>query len=196
MKEKILMVVFVLVLGSVLTTALIAVDEYTAPFIEKNAETKIKSSILKALEISFQAESAEMGELFDKNISIEQKVEMTFYVSEQGDIAFRFTGSGLWGPISGVLALRPDFKTIKAITIIHQEETPGLGSRIAEEAYLQGFRNKIFAPILRLVQAGRGGGGDSEVDVIAGATMSSDAFINILTSQFEQYAEAYRGGAK
>ena len=115
MKDKIFMVAFVLVLGSVLTTALIAVDGYTAPYIEKNAEVKLKSSILKALEIFPAAESEEMEELFDENIAIEQKAETTFYVSEQGDIAFRFAGSGLWGPITGILALRPDLVSMDQI---------------------------------------------------------------------------------
>ena len=35
MKEKLIMILFVLVLGSILSTALVSVDAYTAPLIEK-----------------------------------------------------------------------------------------------------------------------------------------------------------------
>ena len=59
MKEKFLMVLFVLVLGSILTTALIGVNGFTAPMIEKNVEIKLKSSVLAALEIPFEIETVE-----------------------------------------------------------------------------------------------------------------------------------------
>ena len=49
MKEKFLMVLFVLVLGSILTTALIGVNGFTAPMIKKNVEIKLKSNVLAAL---------------------------------------------------------------------------------------------------------------------------------------------------
>ena len=59
MKDRILMVIFILVLGSILTTALLAVNSYTTPIIEKNNEIAIKKSVLKALEIPYSEDTAE-----------------------------------------------------------------------------------------------------------------------------------------
>ncbi len=193
MKEKILMIVFVLVLGSILTTALVAVDDFTAPFIERNSALKLKSSVLGSLDIPFKPEDTnEIEGVFAANIEVKKRDEKSIYISKGNDIAFQFSGAGLWGPITGVLALQPDIKTIKKIVVIHQEETPGLGGRIAEQIYLDGFVNKSFSPHLLLVPEGTSSLAN-EIDAIAGATMSSDAFVEILNDQFEKYRSTIQG---
>ncbi|HUV08501.1 MAG TPA: FMN-binding protein [Spirochaetia bacterium] len=192
MKEKILMIVFILVLGTLLTSALIAVDYYTLPYIEKNEAQKQKVSVLVAFAVPIDEKSESIEDVFAENVEVTQRGERTFYISKNGEIAFQFSGSGLWGPITGVLALGPDVKTIKRIVIMHQEETPGLGSRIAEKSYLDGYNGKTFSPLLRLMQPGRGTQAD-EVDAIAGATMSSNAFVQILNSQMKEFSSAFKG---
>ncbi len=193
MKEKILMVVFVLVLGSILTTALVAVDDFTAPFIERNSVLKLKSSVLGSLDIPFNPEDTnDIEGVFSENIEVKKRDEKSIYISKGKDIAFQFSGAGLWGPITGILALQPDIKTIKKIVVIHQEETPGLGGRIAEKVYLNGFANKTFSPLLSLVPEGTSSL-DNEIDAIAGATMSSNAFVEILNEQFEKYRSTIQG---
>lgn len=193
MKEKILMVVFVLVLGSILTTALVAVDDFTAPFIERNSVLKLKSSVLGSLDIPFNPEDTnDIEGVFSENIEVKKRDEKSIYISKGKDIAFQFSGAGLWGPITGILALQPDIKTIKKIVVIHQEETPGLGGRIAEKVYLNGFANKTFSPLLLLVPEGTSSL-DNEIDAIAGATMSSNAFVEILNDQFEKYRSTIQG---
>jgi Na+-transporting NADH:ubiquinone oxidoreductase subunit C len=193
MKDKILMIVFILVLGSILTTALVAINAYTTPIIEKNEEITLKTSVLKALGITYEEENvADIEETFEGQVEKREKQGVTYYVSTEGDYAFPFEGSGLWGPIRGILALEPDLETINKITIIHQEETPGLGSRIADEEYLEKLEAKEFAPRLELT--GEGKAEDvNEVDGITGATLSCDAFIKILNSEYESYSSLVQG---
>jgi Na+-transporting NADH:ubiquinone oxidoreductase subunit C len=191
MKDKILMIVFVLVLGSILTAALVAVNYYTTPVIEKNEEISTKSSILRALNIPFNRDSVE--QVFAGNVTEKRQDGTTYYVAGNGDIAFPYSGSGLWGPIDGVIALQPDFATLEGITIIHQEETPGLGSRITEPAYLAQFVGKRITNGLVLVQPGRSTA-DNEIDSITGATMTSDAFIHILNQNLGQAVPEIRQG--
>ena len=52
------------------------------------------------------------------------------------------------------MAVLPDLKTIKGIAITHQEETPGLGGRIAEPEFLQSFTAKGLQPELRILAPG------------------------------------------
>ncbi|UCF99051.1 MAG: FMN-binding protein [Spirochaetaceae bacterium] len=191
MKDKILMIVFVLVLGSILTTALVTVNFFTTPVIEKNEQIATKSSILKALNIIFDADSVE--EIFAENVEQRQEEGTIYYVTADSNIAFSYSGSGLWGPIEGIIAVQPDFETLKGITIIRQEETPGLGSRITEADYLAQFEGKRFAEGLKLVQPGRGSA-DNEIDSITGATMTSDAFISILNENLQVTMPAIRQG--
>jgi len=191
MKDKILMIVFVLVLGSILTAALVAVNFYTTPIIEKNEEIATKSSILKALNIPFN--QGEVEQIFADNVDEKQKDGITYYVAKDNNIAFPYSGSGLWGPIEGIIAVQPDFERLQGITIIRQEETPGLGSRIGEAPYLAQFEGKRFSEGLKLVQPGRSSQ-DNEIDSITGATMTSDAFIAILNENLQEVMPAIKQG--
>ncbi len=185
MKEKLLMILFVLILGSVLSTALVSVDTYTAPLIEKNKVRKLRINILKALDIAYLEDKVD--ETFLGNVITEKEGEIEFYVAQtSGDIAFEISGPGLWGTIYGIIALEPDLETIKGITIIKQEETPGLGGRIAEAEFLDKFKTKKVFPRLMIQPPGKARE-NNEVDGITGATLSCQAFEEILNSEIEKY---------
>jgi Na+-transporting NADH:ubiquinone oxidoreductase subunit C len=168
----------------------VAVNSYTAPIIERNASLKMKSNILQALKISYN--EGEIEQVFEKSVTMETAGEKTYFKSSDGIIALPYEGSGLWGPITGVLAVTPDLTEITGITIMHQEETPGLGSRIAEAEYLNTYVGKVFKPTLTMLPPGRGVEED-QVDSISGATMSSKAFVNILNDQYGEYRAALEG---
>jgi len=191
MKERIKMIVFVLILGSILTTALVAVNNYTAPIIEKKAIIKTRMSILDALDILYTED--DVDEVFSKYVVPkeyvvpEEKEKKKFYISNTGEIAFEFSGSGVWGPIHGIVALLPDLETIKGIIIIHQEETPGLGGRISDKEYLDKFKEKRIMPELKILRPPDKASMENEVDGITGATLSCNAFAEILNSQLKKY---------
>ncbi len=191
MKNKLItMTAFVVILGTILTASLVAVNYYTEPTILKNAELTVKSNVLKALGIRVAKEEVE--DTFARSVEEKKIGDKTFYLSREGEITFTFHGSGLWGPISGVIAVLPDRQTLKGLTIIHQEETPGLGSRITEAAYLDLFKNRRFTPELKSVAPGKGKA-ENEIDSITGATMTSNAFIDILNDQLKENLNALQG---
>ena len=180
MKAKLSMIVFVIVLGTVLTSALVAVDNFTAPRIARNERTKLQMSILSALGIESTKQDAES--VFAANVKSVAGPESGVFRSLSGDYAFAIEGPGLWGPIEGIVALLPVLKTVKGITILRQEETPGLGSRIAEKEYLDTFKGKRLLPKIEMVAAGKAVG-DNQVEAITGATLSCRAFEAILNSE-------------
>ncbi|HPD46070.1 MAG TPA: FMN-binding protein [Anaerohalosphaeraceae bacterium] len=184
MKEKVLMIVFVLVLGTVLTAALVSVEAFTSPYVERNKMYKLHAGILKALSIDCEPDAVET--VYASSITEKKIGDKTFYFTGDGNVAFEVNGSGLWGPIRGAVALRPDHRTIKGIIILHQEETPGLGSRIAEPVFLDRFKDKKFAPQVRVQPPGKASG-DSEVDGFTGATLSCKAFEQVLNSEVAKY---------
>jgi len=191
MKEKISMIVFVLVLGGVLTTALVAVDHYTKPRIDRNKAFKLNTRVLGALGIPYTKENVEKKFLDDIE---EKKIEgKSFYISQDGNVAFEIAGSGLWGPIEGILALSPDLETIKGIAIIHQEETPGLGGRIVERDFLDKFAGKKIVPEIRVTKPDKASA-ENEVDGITGATATCERFEAIINSQAKEYTSLYTKG--
>jgi RnfABCDGE-type electron transport complex G subunit len=193
MKDKIMMLVFVLVLGSILTGILVAVNWYTTPVISKNEELTGRSSVLQALGIPF--DKNDVDQVFAENVQVKEEAGKKYYVAGAKGIAFAYAGSGLWGPINGIVALNPDLSTLRAVTIIHQEETPGLGSRITEQKYLDQFKGKDFTSGLKLVPPGKSSR-NNEVDAITGATLTPKAFLQILNANLRGTVPAIRQGEK
>jgi Na+-transporting NADH:ubiquinone oxidoreductase subunit C len=191
MRDKIWMVVFVLILGSVWTTALVGVDKYTAPYIEKHEKEKLCLSVLSALSLPCEKENAE--EVFSGNIETVLKGERIIYRAKNGDIAFKVSGSGAQGPIAGVVALQPDLNTIRGITIVHQEETPGLGDRVFEDETLARFKGKQMQPPL-VVKISGSVDKNNEVEGITGATLTCKAFEKILNTGVKEYVSLLSEG--
>ena len=201
MNEKIKMIVFVLVLGAVLTTALSWVDAVTEPYIAKNKVKKLQESVLTAAGIDYTDESRES--VFSKDVEerlfpeevqdkgAEEDEKKKYYVMSDGKVVFEFHGMGLQGPVHGAIALDKDLETIKGLTIIHQEETPGLGGRIGEAPFLNQFKDKKLFPEF-LIQSPGKASGDNEIDGISGATLSCMALEEMLNKESKKYIPAIK----
>ena len=89
--------------------------------------------------------------------------------------ALTIKGSGLWGPIEGIIGVTPDFKETTGIEFLEQSETPGLGGRISESAYKEQYRGAKVDDI-------RG-----TVDAISGATGTSSSVYNLVDSNIAEF---------
>ena len=177
-------------MGTVSGILLVAVNAFTSPLINQNEELKLKSSVLDVLEIAYHKD--EIINIFAKQVSVSQRGAYMFYTSlNDASVAFAFYGPGLWGPISGIISLEKDLKTIRRLKILYQEETPGLGGRIAEESYLEQFKNKEVFPKLIFRPEGKAQA-KNEVDAITGATGSSRAFEKLINENVQKYLAALK----
>lgn len=188
--KAIRIIIFVVVMGTLSSALLVGVNSFTAPLILKNDELKLKSSVLDVLEVAY--DKANVVQIFDAQVKVLTKDKYTFYTTLDGGIAFELRGPGLWGPISGIISLEKDLKTIRKIKITYQEETPGLGSRIAEPNYLKQFKNKEVLPSLIFKPEGKAAQ-SNEVDAITGATGSSRAFEKLINENVQRYLAAFKG---
>ncbi|SDZ34710.1 Na+-transporting NADH:ubiquinone oxidoreductase subunit C [Jannaschia faecimaris] len=92
-------------------------------------------------------------------------------------------GAGYNGPIRAMLALRGDMNTIAGITFTDHSETPGLGARIAEEAWQARFAGKQLVDAsgsLRFEVTRGAANTHYEVDGITGATRTSNAITRMV----------------
>lgn len=185
MKDKIKIIIFMIILGTISASLLGGINHLTFQKIQKNEELKLKSSVLAVLAIDYTKTTIE--KMFEENIKIYQKAGVAFYKSRNHEIAFKFSGSGLWGPILGIIALKSDLETIVGIGIIHQEETPGLGGRISEKSFLNQFKNKRVTPRLVILPASKKAIEANEIDGITGATMTSKAFEELINKDIKKY---------
>lgn len=195
MKDKIQMIVFVLVLGALLTSALVSVDAFTKPFIEANMAKKLQTSVLSAAGIEYDEDT--LNEVYSENIKeiAYQNEEGLFYVTGEGEVIFEFTGSGLQDQVSGAICMNADLETIKGIKIVKQNETPGLGGRIKDAEFLNQFKGKKFFPEIKIQSPGKASG-DNEVDGISGATLSCNALEAMLNSESKKYIPAIKESMK
>ncbi len=187
MKGKLNMILFVIVLGAISSGILTTMDSITNEKIESNKELAVKASVLTAFDMEFTDETIE--EIFKNNIEAYEKDGTTFYSSTKGEVGFSFSGSGLWGPIEGTIALNPDLETIKGIKISAQEETPGLGGVVAEQWYLEQFKGKKVTPSLVFLKTSKENKLDNEIDGISGATLTSNAFELLLNTDIKKHKE-------
>ncbi|MEC9485052.1 MAG: FMN-binding protein [Candidatus Izemoplasma sp.] len=181
MNRSVRMLVFVALLGTFTSILLLGMNQLTDARIEANEEALLRSQVLDGFDIDYT--DTNINTVFNKNVTIQTIDEYTFYLYEEtGELTFRFEGGGVWGPIIGLLTLEPDLETIEYITILEQEETPGLGGVVAERPYLSKFVDKVMTiDITKSADMST----NSEVDAITGATRTSDAFETILNSTYE-----------
>ena len=92
-------------------------------------------------------------------------------------------GRGYQSVIKAMLALESDLKTIAALVILEQEETPGLGARIEDADWQALWPGKQITDengqlMISVVKSDASG--PYEVDGISGATLTSNGVANML----------------
>ena len=114
------------------------------------------------------------------------------FEAKDGRVVLPITGTGLWGPIWGYIALESDMNTVAGIVLDHSGETPGLGAEIATPAHQAMYKGKqIFEGdefvSVTLKKGGASEGNTHEVDAISGGTITSKA----LDASIRMWMEAY-----
>lgn len=187
MKDSMKSFIFMIVLG-VLTAGLITgVDALTKNRILRNSNYEWKSAMLNHHGVSSTVENH--ASIFDENFSVEVEAstprEVVYKHKTEGTYSYFFTGSGLWGEINGVITLESDLKTIVKITVLNQQETPGLGGLVSTRKYLNNYVGKKFDPSLALSDPDLSLDKAVQVDQITGATGTSRRFILLLNDNYE-----------
>ncbi len=183
-------------------------DSLTAEKTAANTRISFYSAFLKSAGVEFKDKN-ETQKLFEKYFpDAVAKTEgdaaqftKTIKATVNGEelVLKLFSGSGLWGTITGVIAVTPDFKTIKGLEIISHNETPGLGGRIDEKWFKDQFRNEAIASDDAAIKVRKGSGGsdsdptNSEVEGITGASLTSASIQTIVNNVIAGLAKEGRG---
>ena len=149
----------------ILLTAVVAIavalltytDSITRDRIEAQEEQKVRNML---------------SEMFPDMSQYELEDEIYTIYSDGDKIGYAFVavGKGYGGDINILVGLE-DKTTLKGITIISQEETPGLGTRITESPFIDHF---VGISINEVALSKDGG----KIDAITGSTISSTAVVD------------------
>ena len=110
-------------------------------------------------------------------------------------------GRGLWGGISGYLALKKDFDTVFGSYFTHESETAGLGARIVEEEFQdkfigkKAFSDSTFQKVA-LVLSKKIENPEHEVDAITGATLTSNGVSEMFQTSLLPYQKFFSANHK
>lgn len=98
-------------------------------------------------------------------------------------------GSGMWSALYGYIALEADGNTIAGLNIYEHAETPGIGDKVEDPAWLGKWQNKLVysedgKPAIEIVKGKVAAKTRYQVDALTGATMTGEGVTNILRYWF------------
>ena len=105
--------------------------------------------------------------------------------------SFEAVGSGFADKIKLVIALDKNFEKIAGFDVLSSNETPGFGDQIKYDYYRDQFKGAP-AGELKLVTIGERSKIDSEIVAISGATISSEAVVEIVSNSITKVKEQMR----
>lgn len=140
---------FVTLLGALAALLMVLVEGWTAPAVEARRRERLEA---------YLPDFAEQP--------LGDGITLLKTPSGNGD-GILASGRGLWGPMDLLIILDDQSSSVGRLVVLAHQETPGLGSRIAEEEYLQRYEGLSLDRISP----------DAElpVDALSGATKSSQA---------------------
>ncbi|MCH8903172.1 MAG: NADH:ubiquinone reductase (Na(+)-transporting) subunit C [Bacteroidetes bacterium] len=114
--------------------------------IDKERAEEIYNAQIEELVVNMHGDLVDSVQAFDINLKREAKKSpedrlLPLYVFTKDDSSQAYIipmrGSGLWGPISGFIAIDDDFNTIYGAAFNHDKETPGLGAEIKDNPWFR-----------------------------------------------------------
>lgn len=135
----------------------------------------------------------------EKALAASSDIHFPIFVCENNGEKFYVvsaSGKGLWDDIWGYIGLKSDAVTINGSVFDHKAETPGLGSKIAEDWFEVQFKNKTieengaFAPI-KVLKPGNELN-NHQVDGISGATFTGVGVDEMLSRNMEVYYNFFK----
>jgi len=195
MKGKLSITITLILLGGISTLMLGLLYSYTAPIVDLKKEIDLQMNILDAFNIHYEPDT--IPHIFKNKIIIDKSGEMDTYKyfidgSEMPEgIACVIEGSGFWAPIKALMVLTPDFKEIKELKILENQETPGLGGRITEAEFLAQFGGLAVSEGIEIAR-NRPAEKNNEFECITGATQTSEALKKIINSNYQKLLESMK----
>ncbi len=184
--ERIYTVLFMAVVTILFISLTSGAYLFTRKRIDTNKTLFIKRAVLNACGLRVPKTGAEIEKLYAARIreignstSKSKYMEVLDTHGKLSGYALITTGPGLWGEIEAVIGFTKNLSKITGIDFIKQNETPGLGARISESWFKEQFRNKRGP--FKLVPEGTAKG-DNEIDAITGASITSNAVLDIVNN--------------
>lgn len=172
MKKSHHMILTLTLVGVLSSGALVGVYNYTSPRIEANKKKALEEAIFQVL-----PEAADFESISRDKMEIYRGIDSS---GKTVGYAFVGEGPGYQGTIRVMIGVDPDIRRTLGIQILESVETPGLGQKITTLSFRRQFENLDVRSPVQLVK--KEVTGEGQVQAITGATISSQAVVDIVNS--------------
>ncbi|MFP4198569.1 MAG: RnfABCDGE type electron transport complex subunit G [Halanaerobium sp.] len=177
------LILTLVLIGTVSALLLTFVYQWTTPYIQANQAEQQKAAINEVLPDAENVEEVEKdGQTFFEGYDAD---------GNQVGVAFINTGGGYNGTIEVMIGVDLESEEVNKFSVLTHEETPGLGARITEAEFKANFENKPFGDYTVVKTPPEE---ETDVQAIAGATISSESVTRIIEDGLTKVTEAYGGG--
>ena len=175
--------ILVVVVAVMLTVAAL----WLQPYQQRNRDNEQRINILHAAGIA-NVNKDNASELFKQHCTTESLLDenglpdnngtLPLFVIDREISVIPMKGKGLWGPISGFIAIDAKGNIVGA-NFDHESETPGLGGEITTEKFQSQFKGKQIRKNGQIAPI--------EFDAITGATKTSNGVKEMIDNTLEKY---------
>lgn len=164
------------------------------PMQDANVALDVKKQVLNSLNLR-GLDGAAAESTYAQVVEAEVETQgLKYYecrVDGQRKYVFPLKGMGLWGGISGFIAVDADLDTVYGAYFNHESETAGLGAEIKDsQAWQEQFRGKRIADAdgrVTLAVVKKVDDAATQVDAVTGATLTSDGVSAMLADCLPKY---------
>ena len=164
-------------------------SELTKDRVAANRRFAERSAVLRALGIPVET-AEKVDSTYEASVARSTSGSSELFRATVGGsarFAKRFSGSALWGTVTGVIAVDADVERITGLEIVSHNETPGLGGRIDEPWFKDQFRGERIGAAGIVVRQGSGKGDsdkeNGELDAVTGASRTSGSMEKIVNAE-------------
>ncbi len=182
---------FMFALTALCGAAVSALHVYTQPLVTRNATLFLKRAVRAAAGLP-PLDDAMLPNWYTNAVTAlppgAEPPACYRLLGAEGEMVHVFvrSGAGLWGRITAAVGVEVARKRFAGLAIVDQNETPGLGARIAEPWFAAQVRGKQ-AP-LGLVPEKSGADDARALDAVTGATITSKAMQDMLNLTMRESA--------
>lgn len=149
--------------------------------LEAQASNEARKSVFEEAESFEEIDKAKLDELTKKNPDVLEVYEALDGSSSLVGYVIKTSTGGYAGPVEVVTGVSAD-GGITGMKVVKNTETPGLGTLAAEEPFQAQFAGKSVETELEVVKSGAG---DSQIQALTGATITSKAVTKGVNSAVE-----------
>ena len=164
------------------------------PMQDANVALDVKKQILYSLNIrdlDGSAAEAKYNEVVKREPGGEGEFKTPFYnceINGKKIFVLPLKGMGLWGGISGYIALEEDLNTVYGVYFNHESETAGLGAEIKDSQEWQEkfIGKKVHKDGATLSVVKKVTDPEIQVDAVTGATLTSNGVSDMLQEALKE----------